>query len=57
MLDKSGEFERMALELLALNLAFESAHPGNFSGEILKLSEEIGEKATRGAEPGSSGSV
>lgn len=57
ILDKTTEFETMALELMALNLAFDSARIGEFSEELMELSEEAGEEARRSAEPGSSGSV
>jgi hypothetical protein len=45
MPDGVGEFEKKALQLLALNLAFESARPGTLRGELMGMAEEIGEKA------------
>jgi hypothetical protein len=40
-MDKSDEFEGMALKLAALNLFFESAKPGSPGREFLKMSEEM----------------
>jgi hypothetical protein len=57
MLNGANELESKALELMALNIAFESARPGPFKGELLKLAEETREKAASCAEPRTSGSV
>ena len=57
MMDASNEFETKALELMALNLRFESARRCKFSRELLKLSEEIGENVARRSEPDPLGSV
>jgi hypothetical protein len=51
--EKSDKFEIAALELIGLNLAFESARSGSFSKELLRLCEEIGDKTAVRSEPGS----
>jgi len=39
-MEKTGDFERTALKLAALNLAFESARSGSPDEEVLRVSEE-----------------
>jgi hypothetical protein len=53
-MEKSDKFERMALQLAALNLAFESARRTGSGGEFLKMSEQIDEMVMAGIEPDSS---
>lgn len=57
MSDRDVDFEKAALRLMALNMAFDSARCGEFREEILEWCEETGERATPGAGPGSSDSV
>lgn len=48
----TDEFKEMAFELVALNLAFESARSGNYDIDLLRLSGEIVEAVRREREKG-----
>jgi len=55
-MENRGEFERMALKLVALNFAFESARSGSPDEEVLRMSEKTGEVFGSGEETESSDS-